>query len=178
VGAQIEQALLGGQALELPGLGRISLSIRAKMEGPNDPLPADRRLVINITPERSMTEHLNDQAELVREDAPLLLPVFETVTAFNASLSSLQPGNLIKYTGDRLSFHSQVADEGLFLVTAAGVATRISSTLYDQPTASRGAFLVPAGLAAAADYFLEVRARARSSVQLRTGRWGTPLHTA
>lgn len=88
---------------------------------------------------------------------------------------TLTKGGTVRLKGDNLKYDPTDADQGLFLVSGTGTATRVTKVLTNKP--SELLFIVPPTLGAGT-YKVEVRAKPKGSKQLRTATLGTALTVA
>lgn len=87
----------------------------------------------------------------------------------------LTPGGLANLVGLRLKFDPTHAEDGIYLIDSANVATKIVSVATNKP--SELVFMIPAGLAKG-DYRLEVRVAYTQAKIIRTGVLDLPLTVA
>lgn len=93
-----------------------------------------------------------------------------TDVSSNTFNEALTPGNMACLKGKNLSFNTEDAEEGIFLVNDRGIATRVEQIARNKP--SEVVFLVPQRLAKGS-YALEVRNR--SYKEIVPGRLKHPL---
>ena len=118
----------------------------------------------------------NASVERVYLSKPAPTPLSYADLGSGTTDTTVTPGHIGTLSGQRLKFDAAAADEGIFLIPAAGGdAVKVAAVQSDLPREL--VFLVP-GLTAGAAYYLEVRARLNGSDELRTGRLGKTLTAA
>ena len=87
----------------------------------------------------------------------------------------LTKGGTVRLTGSKLKFDPSDPDQGLYLISATGTATRITQVFTNKP--AQLLFMMPATLAAGT-YRLEVRTKTKGSNVLKTAALGAALTVA
>ena len=172
--------LVAGMSVEVDDLTSVSVSMSGKMDGPNDPLPADWELKVNLRPDSKLLEAVRTAATVTRVEPLSAAPMLTQVSAAVGDLQALVPGMVVQSEGYRQSFSLDRADEGAFLVPSDG-APAVRFTNYLASGDRKLLMAVPTGLSADTNWTLEVRARTRGALPtgpLYIGTWGTPLHSA
>lgn len=96
--------------------------------------------------------------------SPTLIEYFDVNT--QSTNSKLTPGGIGQIVGEELKYNTANAAEGIFIVSSAGVATKV--TIIASRTEGKLMFNVPAPLAAGS-YTLEVRRGYGNAGTIRTG---------
>ena len=172
--------LLAGLSVEVDDLTTVSLSMTAKMDGPNEPLPADAQLNIILRPDRKLIDAVRMNASITRIEPTNLSPLIVGVSSPVGDLSALLPNMVVQSDGYRQGFNADRLDEGAFLVSSDG--TQQVRFLNYLATGDRKLMMaVPANLATDTNWTLEVRNRTKGAsptAPLYVGSWGTTLHSA
>lgn len=172
--AACESLLLEGMRVNLGDLCQLFPRISGVFHGPTDHFdPARHRLDVGASPGKGVRKAVREEGQVAKVEsvkpAPTLMRYGDL--ASGEVNGTLTPGNIGTVDGHRLKFDPDQADEGIFLVAAAG-ETKVAMTQKNKP--GQLVFLVPTGLAPG-EYHLEVRARMRESSEIRTGRLDATL---
>ena len=174
---RIQVELERGNLVNIDGLASFSLSIKAQTAGPQDDLPANARICVNVKASRALAKAVAESSAANRVDARNQAPILLDVHAGTGSLSALASKDVIRISGSQLHFNVDRLDEGVYLAPVDdGPAVRVET--YIVHTRNRIVFVVPIGISGVEhQYRLEVRSRGRTTDQLRTSFWPTLLGT-
>ena len=178
-GRVLVEFLQAGMSVEVDDMATVSLSITARMDGPNDPLPGDAQLNIILRPDRKLSDAVRAGASVTRIEPSNLAAQIVAVTTPVGDIAALAPGMIVQSDGYRQGFNPERADEGAFLVPGDG-SPAVRFTNYLASGDRKLLMAVPAGLATGTDWTLEVRTRTRGgspTSPLYVGYWNTPLHS-
>lgn len=140
--------------------------------------PASNTVELNAQAGRRLRDYVlaNAVPERIHVDAPAPKPL-EFKDLSSATINAvITPGNIGTVEGLHLRFDPEAADEGIFLIPAAGGDT-VQITVTQRNDPSQLVFLVPT-LTPHAEYWLEVRAHLKGGEALRAGRLVEPLEVA
>jgi len=172
---RIQIELERGNLVNIDGLARFSLSIRAKLANPTDDLPTDAKIGVNVKPARHFAESLQGSASLNRIDATNQSPNMQNLEALTGSLSLFSPKDILELSGSRLTFTLAQADEGVFFCSVDG-SVEVRADTYLTQTHGRLVFAVPEGVdGTTGQYVVELRSRGRTANVLRVSMWPTPI---
>ena len=172
--------LQAGMSVEVDDLASVSLSMTAKMDGPDALLPGDWQQGVILRPDAKLLEAVRMGASVTRVEPSNMAPQIVAVSSPVGDLAALAPGMIVQSNGYRQGFNPARLDEGVFLVSADGTQqVRFANTLASGDRKLQMA--VPDGLALNTDWGMEVRTRTKGSgptAPLYIGYWGTVLHSA
>lgn len=173
------QDLQSGMSVEVDDLAIASLSISAKMETPNSPLPADWELQVSLRPDRKMLDAVRNGATVTRIAPNSIAPQIVAVSAPVGDLQALQPNAVLQVEGYRQSFNLARPDEGAFLVSSDSTQ-QVRFLNYIARGDRKLIMAVPTSLPAGLEWTLEIRTRTRKSKPtgpLYIGIWNQTLHS-
>ncbi len=174
IAAKIEESVFPN----VPNYGRFTLSVSAKMSGPNDRLPTDARLHVNCSLPAALTQDVQDHHQFERIEAPSNVPQIEKVSAKGSTLVALQPNQVLTLEGLRLYYHENASDEGVFFTAPDGTVYR-ATPITDSD--KKAIVLVPTDLPTGVDLELSLVARTSTmgaTSPVRTGVFATPVRAA
>lgn len=164
----LKKKLLAGYAVNTP-LFNISPSIVGVFNGRDDSFDPSRHTVrINITPGvklRAMEAGFSPVKNESIKPAPVPMDYKDVATGLTNQV--ITPGGVGQLSGNRLNFDEADATQGIFLIGADNTAVRVTTMVHHKPALL--IFMVPTGLAGG-NYHIEVRAAAKNSKDVRTGR--------
>ena len=173
--------LHAGLSVEVDDLMVVSLSITAKMDGPNDPLPSDAQLNISLRSDRKLIEAVRADASITRiEPSNQAAQIIQVSSPSpGGDVGALVAGMVLQTEGYRQSFDPLRGDEGVFLVGEDGTQVRFETYLATGDRKLQ--MFVPATLSPDTNWMLEVRNRTKGAAPtapLYVGYWNAPLHSA
>lgn len=163
----LKKSLLAGYSINTE-LFNISTSILGVFEGVTDTFDKTRHSVrINVNLGTKLRS-IENEFKPVKNEAVKPLPSlinFKDVASSNTNqtLTSIGVGHI---TGNRLNFDEADQTQGVFFVATNGIATRVTTMVRHKPTEL--IFMIPS--LSSGNYYLEVRAAAKNSKEIRIGR--------
>ena len=165
--------VLDGWRVDLDGLVRLYCSIGGTFDGEDDRFtPSQHTLQGVAQPGPRLEQALRGRGQPRKQPLRRPAPEVQRFTALpGGATDRLAPGEIGRLEGTRLRFHPAAADEGLFLIDAAGQAHRLTVAQNTARVLLFGWPALPPG-----DYCVEVRARVGHAATPRVGRLDYPLH--
>jgi len=167
--AVCEDILIEGGRVNLGGLCQLFPRVKGLFDGLTDTFdPGRHRVDAAAVPGTRLRQTLRKKASLERLPPPDTAPnpvMFHDVTS-GTDNGPLTPGGIGAASGNRLKFHPENLDEGVYFRPVSGPETRVDHVQTNYP--KKLVFQIPATLIPG-PYRLEVRARHRPSSDLRTG---------
>lgn len=164
----IRKGLLAGYSINT-SLFNISPSIVGVFNGKEDSFDATRHAVrVNVTPGiklRGMEAEFKPVKTETVKPIPSLLDFRDVASSLVNQV--ITPGSVGHLTGNRLNHDATDNQQGIFFVASDGTSVRVTTLVRHKP--AELIFMIPSGLKPG-NYHLEVRAVARNSKEVRTGR--------
>ena len=177
-GLVIVESILAGRGFSLPGIGKVTFSIEAKLDTVDAPLPEERRVRARVALKRSLVDTINDQVQFERLPPDNLNPIIQTVTVENGVITALTAAALITLRGARLECDPTQATQGVFVQAPNGTTTKVPTAKIKSHTDGQIEFFWPTGLTVNTDYSVFMKGAARNSSAVRTSNTVSGFHNA
>ena len=177
-GQVIVESVLAGRGIYLPGIGKVTFSIEATLDGVDALLPEEHRVRVRVALKKALVDTINDQAQFERLAPDNLNPIIQTTTVENGVTTALTAAALITLRGARLDCDPTIPIQGVFVQAPNGTTTKVPGNKIKSHTEGQIEFFWPTGLTANTDYSVLMKGTARGSSTVRTSNTVSGFHNA
>jgi hypothetical protein len=165
---RVQEELTRGNSVTIDGLVTFGTSLTARFDSLVAPLPENAKLNVSTRAHPALAEGMRQKATLERVTAISSGPVLLQLGALFGGGDGIAYGHVMELLGERLRFHADQKDEGVFFIDTA-TNTEFRAESYIDLEEKRLTFVVPE---IAGDMFhFELRTRRPNSQALRVEVW-------